>query len=150
VRDPAWREATWGPTGRRNDAAAQEHLSQLLARAAGTLSQSLGEDVLRAPLPAGATEARLFRRRAGVALGIERTEDDGSRVVRVVTSDPAGDRVTECVVAQELVPVVLWMNARSLSDRVAAEDVPRPAGVSVEDVAELFGVLAEAGAVAPA
>jgi hypothetical protein len=149
ARDPAWRRAAWGPNGRRTDEEAQAHVTELLAKAARVLSQMQSEDVLCGSLRDDAGEARAFRRRAGVGLGVERTVEGGDRVVRVIVPEAMGDRVAECEIAPELASSVLWIAARELWERFKAEDVPRSAGLSLDDVGDLLRVLEETGAVAP-
>ena len=148
MRDPAWREAAWGPGGRRSDAASQMRMSELLARASQSVARIRGEDVLRGAPSDEVLNACTFRRRAGIGIGIEEGAEGGCRVVRVIASEGLGDRVTECEITADLAPVALWVASRRLSDRFRPEDIPSLTGVSVTDLAEFLGVLVAAGAVA--
>ena len=89
-----------------------------------------------------------FRRRAGVAFGIEGEEDDGSSRVRIVCAARLGERISYCAVARELTPVLMWIGQRAVTDRFAAEDAAKGTAAGEDDVLDLLGVLEEAGLVA--
>jgi hypothetical protein len=90
-----------------------------------------------------------FRRRAGVGLGIDAVRDDGGLALRTIVAEPAGEGVTTCELGPAVASAFEWIAARSPADTFGLGDVPTAAAASREDVVELFGVLVEAGVVAP-